>query len=72
MNVRTLTRVREALERLADDDRTLLSLLYLERLTPAEAAGALQCPRAHVESRSRELLEQFRRTPAARPGRRVA
>jgi DNA-directed RNA polymerase specialized sigma24 family protein len=43
-------RVSAAIEKLADRERQVLSLLLLERLTPLEAAGALRMTVRQVEA----------------------
>ena len=72
MSTPTLAAVQAALDRLAPVDRDLLALLLVERLSPAEAAGALARPRVEVERRAAELLEGLRAPVAVRRRRSAA
>jgi DNA-directed RNA polymerase specialized sigma24 family protein len=66
-------KVTAALERLGDDERALLAMLLVERLTPAEAARALDVPVDQLARGYRALLAELRRAVrglAARPARR--
>lgn len=53
-------RLSRALSRCAPDERVLLALLLFERLTPAEAALALDVPCSAVESRLDTLMAELR------------
>lgn len=54
------TRLREALDRLAADDRAILALRFDEELTFAEIAETLDRPASTVKSRYARLLEELR------------
>jgi DNA-directed RNA polymerase specialized sigma subunit len=66
-------RVTSALERLGDDERAVLALFLVERLTAAEAARALDVSVEELLRGYRALLGELRRVVrgiAARPARR--
>lgn len=71
-------RAAGALQDCSEEDRALMALLMLERLTPAEAAIALGLEVHTVVRRHRALLGKLRRAfrgvtmPAARRGERRA
>ena len=53
-------RLSRALSRCAPDERVLLALLLFERLTPEEAALALDVPCPAIESRLDTLMAELR------------
>ena len=59
------THVRQALSRLADKNREVLVLLFLERLAPSEAAAVLGISKSAVRSRQWRALEQFAKIMAS-------
>ncbi|MCC6652601.1 MAG: hypothetical protein IT348_15725 [Candidatus Eisenbacteria bacterium] len=59
-------RVTAAIEKLADRERQVLSLLLLERLTPIEAAGALRLTVRQVEASFSLAVESLREETSAR------
>jgi DNA-directed RNA polymerase specialized sigma24 family protein len=59
-------RVTAAIEKLADRERQVLSLLLLERLTPIEAAGALRMTVRQVEASFSLAVESLREETSAR------
>ena len=59
-------RVTAAIEKLADRERQVLSLLLLERLTPIEAAGALRMSVRQVEASFSLAVESLREEISAR------
>uniref|UniRef100_A0A832I0F7 RNA polymerase sigma factor 70 region 4 type 2 domain-containing protein n=1 Tax=Eiseniibacteriota bacterium TaxID=2212470 RepID=A0A832I0F7_UNCEI len=66
-------RVSAALARFREDERAVLALLLVERLTPGEAARALDVPVAALMRGHRALLAELRRAlrgTAPRPSRR--
>lgn len=54
--------VREALNRLGDDDREILHLTAWEGLNPTEIAGVLDVPPSTVRGRLRRARERLRQT----------
>lgn len=65
-------RIGDALQGCTEEDRALMALLLLERLTPAEAAQALGMDVETVVRRHRALLARLRRAfrgIAIRPAR---
>lgn len=68
-------RLAAALGRFREEDRALLGLMLVERLTPAEAARALDVPVSELLRGYRTLLSDLRRALrglAPRPARRAA
>lgn len=59
-------RVTAAIEKLADRERQVLSLLLLERLSPIEAAGALRLTVRQVEASFSLAVESLREETSAR------
>jgi DNA-directed RNA polymerase specialized sigma24 family protein len=59
-------RIVEALSGFGDEERAVLSMLLVERLTIAEAAEALGCDASRVRLAYRSLLAALRRTLGAR------
>jgi DNA-directed RNA polymerase specialized sigma24 family protein len=64
--------VARALSGCAARERVLLALLLFERLTPAEAAGVLGVPTAHIERAYAALLSQLRELLGGHAPRSVA
>lgn len=54
-------RVRDALDRLSDGDRTLIRLTFFDGLSPAEVAARLGEPSLRVRKRKSRALERLRR-----------
>jgi len=54
--------VARALSRCVERERVLLALILFERLTPAEAARALDVPAARIERAYAALLAELRRS----------
>lgn len=54
-------RVRVALQRLADDDREILVLRFLENLTAVETAAVLKITEGAVRMRQLRALQRFQK-----------
>jgi DNA-directed RNA polymerase specialized sigma24 family protein len=62
-------RIREALDRWGEHERTVLAMLLLERLTPEEAAGVLGVSARQVVRTFRGLMAELARAAQGLPGR---
>jgi DNA-directed RNA polymerase specialized sigma24 family protein len=62
-------RIRAALDRWGEHERTVLAILLLERLTPDEAAGVLGVPVRQLVRTFRSLMAELARAAQGLPGR---
>jgi DNA-directed RNA polymerase specialized sigma24 family protein len=51
------------LDSLADDQRSILGMVYLDQLRPGDVAAAFHCAPAEVSQREQQAFETLRRLP---------